>query len=373
MRSALLFFARALLAVVGMGSAMTLLGANPPEFLSPEQTAPGQVTFRFYAPNANAVSVQGLRHRPPVALTRDAEGLWSGTVSDLPADIYTYSFNVDGAMVLDSHNRSFKKWLTSESAVEVTNGTPTVYALQPVPHGVLHRHGYTSAFNGREQACQVYTPPGYDPNARTRYPLIVLCHGYGDDETAWVEMGRANLIADNLIAKGTMKKAVILMPFGHPVQPINRDQPYRNRNYLAFEQELLQQLIPFVEANYRLARNPDNRAILGLSMGGGHALGVGLAHPEVFHWVAGFSSRAPTEELEKRFSPWIQSLKTKQRAPRLLWIGIGREDGLLEGNQTFTAWLKQNGIPFTWRLTDGGHEWSVWREDFAEVAPLLFK
>lgn len=356
-----------------MGVAVTLSGANPPEFLSPEQTAPGQVIFRYFAPNAKSVFVQGLRHRATVALTRDAEGVWTGTVSDLPADIYTYSFNVDGATALDPRNRYFKKWITSESAIEVTSTEPTFYSLQPVPHGVIHRHTYASAVCGRELACQVYTPPGYDPRARTRYPLIVLCHGNGDDETAWAEMGRANLIADNLIAKGTMKKALIMMPYGHPVLPIGHTQAYRNTNDAAMEQVLLKEIIPLVEAHYQVSHRPEDRAILGLSMGGSHALGTGMAHPEIFRWVAGFSSRAPADNLDLRFKPWIQSLQAKKNAPRLLWIGVGRDDDHLAGNEVFAAWLKQNNIPFTWRVTDGGHEWSVWRDYFAEVSQLLFR
>lgn len=356
-----------------MAIAVTLSAANPPEFISPEQTAPGQVTFRYFAPNAKSVFVKGLRHRAPVALTQDAEGIWTATVSDLPADIYTYSLDVDGAPALDNHNRFVKKWLTCESAIEVTGPEPTVYSLQSVPHGVVHRHGYTSLVSGRELACQVYTPPGYDPKARARYPLIVLCHGNGDDEMAWVEMGRAHLIADNLMAKGLMKKALIVMPYGHPVWPIVQSQAYRDANDGAMEQALLKEIIPLVEAHYQVSRRPEDRAILGLSMGGGHALHTGLAHPEVFRWVAGFSSRAPTENLDQRFRPWIQSLQSKKTAPRLLWLGVGRDDDHLAGNEAFTAWLKQNHIPFTWKLTDGGHDWSLWREYFAEVGPLLFK
>ena len=239
------------------------------EYRSPEQLAPGQVVFRLYAPAAKVVFVEGLRNLPPAPMTKDAEGLWSVTVSNLPPDLYVYTFNVDGVSMLDPRNRLIKRWTVSQSVVEVTGKEPTLYAQLPVPHGVLHRHLLVSKIAGRELAMEVYTPPGYDAQARTRYPVVVLCHGTGDDELSWTEMGRAHLIADNLIAKGRMIPSVVVMPYGHPrVRPLVPPDTYRNENITAMAQEVLLEVLPFVEKHYRVRREAENRAIAGLSIAG---------------------------------------------------------------------------------------------------------
>lgn len=347
--------------------------AKVPDYVSPE-VATGQATLRFYAPNAQSVSAVGFRRREPIPMAKGADGIWSVTLKDLAPDIYSYSFDVDGAIALDPHNRGVKEWITSENTVEVPGPQPADYSLQAVPHGVVHRHTYSSAVGGRELSFQVYTPPGYDPLARTKYPVVVLCHGYGDAETAWVANGRASFIADNLIARGTMKKALIVMPYGHPVPlPTTRDPEYWRRNDDAMERAVLGEVLPFVEKNYRVSREAKDRAIVGLSMGGGHALRIGLGHPDRFRWVGAFSSAAPEEGLETRFASVLAAARAKKPDTPHLYIAIGRDDFLLQRNETFTAWLKQNNIPFTWKLSDGGHEWTVWREYLADFLPPLFR
>jgi enterochelin esterase-like enzyme len=350
--------------------------AAAPEYLSPEQTAPGRVTFRYYAPRAQQVSVHGLRGRADVAMTKGGDDLWSATVDGLAPDIYNYTFDVDGAWVIDPKNRFLKNWITSESAVEVRGATPTDYALLPVPHGVVHHHLVHSAVGQREMPFLVYTPPGYDPKAKTLYPLIVLFHGTGDLADGWIEIGRANLIADNLIAQGKMKAAVILLPYGHPVPlPLERPKTYWISNDPAMSDMVLGELLPFVEKNYAVSKNSDQHAIAGLSMGGGHALNIGLAHPEIFHWIGAFSASIHRDsvQLDRDAEPWLKAVKQKKNGPRLLWISIGRDDQLLEANEKFTTWLQDNGVPFTWKLTDGGHEWPLWRTDFSSFAQLVFQ
>ncbi|HLP01995.1 MAG TPA: alpha/beta hydrolase-fold protein, partial [Opitutaceae bacterium] len=238
--------------------------------------------------------------------------------------------------------------------------------------GVVHRHTITSATAGREYTFQVYTPPGYDPRAARTYPVVVLFHGYGDDETAWIDNGRAHLIADNLIARGAMKPAVIVMPYGHPIPfPLERVEEYFVENLPAMERTLLDELLPFVEREYRVATASAQRAIVGLSMGGGHALGIGLNHPETFQWVGAFSAAVPPGE-PATFFPGAAAAKASHN-PRLLWIAIGRDDFLLQRNESFRSWLAQREAPFTYKLTDGGHEWTNWRNYLAEFLPLLFR
>ncbi|MFT3829712.1 MAG: alpha/beta hydrolase-fold protein [Opitutaceae bacterium] len=351
---------------------LTRLMAQPANLVSPEIAADGAVTFRYYAPAARQVSLAGLRRATPVPMEKSADGVWSVTISGLAPDIYSYVFDVDGAVALDPRNRSTKKWINSENAFEFTGGTAPAWSLQPVPHGAVHRHTFHSATAGREYSLQVYTPPGYDPRAAQTYPVVVLCHGYGDDETAWVENGRAHLIADNLIARGAMRPAVIVMPHGHPLAfPLERVEEYFGRNLPALERTLLDEILPFLEREYRVATVPAQRAIVGLSMGGGHALGIGLKHPETFLWVGAFSAAVPPGE-PAAFFPAATAARTSHR-PQLLWIAIGRDDFLLERNEAFRAWLAQREVPFTYELTDGGHEWTNWRNYLTEFLPLLFR
>ena len=350
------------------------LAAKAPDFVSPEVPTDGQATFRYYAPGAQAVSLVGLRRPTPWPMTKGADGVWTLTVSGLAPDIYGYSFDVDGATALDPRNRYIKKWINSESAFELPGAKPPAWALTPVPHGTLARHTITSAAAGREYSFQVYTPPGYDPRGKQVYPVVYLLHGYGDDETAWAENGRAHLIADNLIAAGKMKPAIIVMPHGHPIPyPFTRFEDYSGLNHAAMEKVVVGELLPFVERNYRASKKPAGRAIVGLSMGGGHSLGIGLAHPELFQWVGAFSAAAPAENLETKFSALLAAAKKKQTSPKLLWIGIGKDDFLLSRNDAFRTWLAQNQVPFTYKLTDGGHEWTCWREYVEDFLQLTFR
>lgn len=370
------FVARALLMAIATTLAAQAASTPPPppppsEPVSPEVLRDGRVTFRLFAPNAAAVSVASLRHLEPQPMLKDAEGVWSVTVGPLEPDVYSYYFVVDGARVIDPRNRQVKKWLSLESMVEVRGYPAGLHVWQHVPHGTVHREFYESNERGYEAALMVYTPPGYNPKARRNYPVLYLLHGYGDDETAWSEVGRAHFIADNLIAQGKMKPAIIVMSNGHPVPIVGRFPEYAPSNLLAFERDLLRAIVPFVESRYAVSRKPADRAIAGLSMGGGQALEIGLRHPELFGWVAGFSSAVPETDLEGHFATLLAG-PAKDR-PRLLWIGCGREDGLLARNQAFIALLEQHQIAHTWQLTDGGHEWPVWRDYLAQVLGQFFR
>ncbi len=348
--------------------------AKAPDFVSPEVTTDGQATFRYYAPEARSVALVGLRRPTPLPLAKGPDGVWTVTVSGLAPDIYGYSFEVDGATALDPRNRATKKWITSENAVELPGATPPAWALTAVPHGTLHRHTVASAAAGREYSFQVYTPPGYDPRAKQVYPVVYLLHGYGDDETAWAENGRANFIADTLIARGKMKSAIIVMPHGHPIPyPLTRNDGYSGQNLVAMEKVVVGELLPFVEREYRASGKPADRAIVGLSMGGGHSLGIGLTHPELFQWVGAFSAAVPAENLEAKFSALLAAAKKKQASPKLLWIAIGKDDFLLKRNDEFRAWLEKNQVPFTYKQTDGGHEWTCWREYIEDFLQLTFR
>lgn len=358
------------LLVLSLGSALRAqLNYTSPEVL-PDQ----RVVLRLHAPAAEAVVVHGIHGVGRQSLEKGEDGVWSVTLGPLPADIYSYWFEVDGARVLDPVNRFTKDWLRMESAFEVTGEPERAFAIRDVPHGIVHRHTLHSRTRGGPAAFLVYTPPGYDPAADTELPVVFVLHGFGDDERAWADFGRAPVIADNLIADERMEPMIIVMPNGHPLAPPrgNRAPDYFDRNLVAMEQEVLEEILPAVEAAYRVRRDAKGRAIVGLSMGGGHSLGIGLKHPEIFGWIGGFSSATPEDNLDERLSHLV-STDEKNAEPLLLWIACGRDDFLIERNERFVAWLAAHDVPHIWRKTAGNHSWPVWRAYLEEFLPMLFR
>jgi enterochelin esterase family protein len=333
------------------------------------------VTFRLRADQAEEVFVQGIAGLEPKPMAKNADGLWETTVGPLAPELYSYQFNVDGMSVIDPHNRRVKKWLSLDSLVEVPGEPPLLHEQQPVPHGVIHRHVYRSATTGSERNVLVYTPPGYSNDQTERFPLVLLLHGYGDDESAWTEVGRAHSIADNLLDQGQMRPSIIAMPYGHPL-PIELRasfDDYANRNVGWMEKDLLDDLLPYLMTNFRLQDGRQHRAIVGLSMGGGQSLRIGLRHLDTFAWIGGFSSSAPQRKLSQQFAHLLEDVSTANDRIRLLWIGCGRDDFLAERNQRFVDWLSENELHHTYRPTAGAHDWSVWRKYLAEFLPQLFR
>ena len=332
------------------------------------------VTFSLNSPGAGKVQLNGLPGIGSVQMHKAGEGNWEITVGPLEPDLYSYSFAVDGALTIDPKNRNVKKWRTLNSMVEVPGDNPqSLHAIVDVPHGTVHRHYYHSQVTGTHRSLLVYTPAAYVADREARFPVLFLLHGFGDDETAWTEVGRAHFIADNLMADLRAKPMIIVMPNGHPVPiPVGqRPDNYSEDNRRALDAEIRNELIPFLDGHYRIKSDASNRGIVGLSMGGGQSFGIGLSHLDLFQWVGGFSSAAPGGNLNEQF-PALNDATLSSR-PELLWIACGKEDFLLERNETFVDWLKEQSIQHTWRLTEGGHEWRVWRRYLTELLPLLFR
>ena len=345
------------------------------QIVSPEVHADRTVTFRLDAPQAGKVLVQGLSGVEPQALVKNANGVWEATIGPLAPELYSYKFSVDGAEMMDPHNRLVKKWLTVENLVEVPGDPPLLHEQQRVPHGVVHHHTYYSQTAECERGVCVYTPPAYRANDTDQYPMLVLMHGYGDDESAWLEAGRAHWIADNLIAQGKVIPLVMAMPYGHPL-PLAKSgtfDDYAVRNVVAMEDDLMHDLLPLLENQYRLKDDRLQRAIVGLSMGGGQSLTIGLKNLDRFAWIGGFSSATPSGDVDQQFAGLLRDVSTTNEQLKLLWIGCGKEDFLLERNEQFHTWLSEKTINHHYRLTEGGHDWMVWRKYLAEVLPQLFR
>jgi len=347
------------------------------QIISPEVQPDGRIVFRLVAPNAKNVQLHCEGIKSP-AMQKDEHGVWAFTSEPLEPDIYAYSFSVDGLHIIDPVNPLLKyNLLNTDSQVHVPGPKSLPWEINDVPHGQLHRHFYKSAAAEDERDFIVYTPPGYDPSARKRYPVLYLLHGYSDDASAWSEVGRANVILDNLIARGQAKPMIVVMPLGYGTMDIVRGGSSRvrigdlwQRSLVTFTDTLLDEVMPQVEKTYRVDKNRQARAIAGLSMGGAESLIVGLNHLDRFAWIGAFSSGGVSTNYAVQF-PALDA-KANDRL-RLLWIACGQDDGLVKNNQQFCDWLKSQGVHYTWVESPGAHNFRVWRRDLAEFAPLLFQ
>jgi enterochelin esterase family protein len=223
----------------------------------------------------------------------------------------------------------------------------------------------------------VYTPPGYDANAKTTYPVLYLLHGFSDDASGWTAVGHANVIFDNLIAQGKIKPFIVVMPLGYGTMEMIRlgwnawsHTDVRKQNFEKFREALLTEVMPKAESDYRIAKDRNSRAIAGLSMGGSESLLTGLNNLDKFAWIGAFSSGGIPDDFEKDF-PGLDAKANQQL--HLLWIACGTEDRLITVNRNLREWLKTKGIQHTDIETPGMHTWMVWRRNLAEFSGLLFR
>lgn len=352
---------------VAQAPAAEAAARRPAIVRSPEVGDDGRVTFRLRAPKAVEVAVSGQWPGGTAPMTRDDEGLWSLTIGPVPAGVWEYSFQLDGVTMIDPGNPAVKPMREPRTSIlHIAGKPPMVFDYQDVPHGALHAHTYPSKTLGRLREMVVYTPPGYD-EYQTRYPTLYLQHGSGDNQQTWTTHGKAHWILDNLIAAGQATPMVVVMLDGHAGIP---GTPGAANNTAWFERELLTEVLPWVERRYRVKRDPAQRAIAGLSMGGGQSLVIGLNHREMFGWVAGFSAAAPGAEAVRDA---LDHGADVNRRLRLLWMACGKDDFLLARNQDFLRALDQGGIRYEWHLTEGNHSWPIWRAYWADLAPRLFK
>ncbi len=359
--------------------ALAASAQTPPSLVvSPEVHADRRVTFRLLAPRAAEVLLRGEWMRDAAKLEKDAAGVWSGTLGPIEPDTYSYNFVVDGLTVLDPRNNRIKNGSRGpgSSVVDVPGGLS--HEVRDVPHGNLTAVWYDSAAIGGTRRVHVYTPPFYEKGS-ARYPVLYLLHGNGDTDAEWSSHGRANFILDNLIAEGKARPMIVVMPYGHTVPP-NALATERGRNTELMEQDALKSVIPAVESRFRTAPGARNRAIAGLSMGGGQSINIGLNHLDTFAWVAVFSAGVgggggarASEAFEAKSKAVLADGPAANKKIGLLWIGCGVDDGAMAGATQLAAILEKAGIKHTFRKTDGAHTWRVWRRYLAELTPQLFR
>ena len=348
----------------------------PPWLNTPEVHADNSVTFQFLAPNAQEVKL-AREGTEPVAMQKDEKGVWTVTTAPLVPDYHGYSIMVDGVRMLDPYNHLLvPNLLTPANAVHVP-GPGLPWELTDVPRGEIHHHFYKSAVCNDDRDYYVYTPPAYNPAAKTKYPVLYLLHGFSDDASGWTAVGRANVILDNLIAEGKARPMIVVMPLGYGTMEMIHlgwgawsHHDVRDENFSKFREYLLTEIIPRVESEYRVDKDRKMRAIAGLSMGGSESLLTGLNNLDKFAWIGAFSSGGIPEDFAKDFPGLDASANQKLK---LLWIACGTEDHLITVNRNFREWLKEKGIQHTDIETPGMHTWMVWRRNLSAFAPLLFR
>jgi enterochelin esterase-like enzyme len=329
------------------------------------------VTFRVQAPHAKTVllasgpvmNALGSADNALAFRGKDEDGVWSLTLGPLPPDIYDYIYVIDGVPFADSNNAAVQTGIMAPRSLLIVPAEegPGYYEARDVPHGALHCHYYASKALGDVRDVYVYTPPGYETSPGRRYPVLYLLHGGGDDAGGWSSVGRAHLIADNLLAEGKAEPMIIVMPFGQAV-PITADwEERRQRNTSLFEQDLFTDIMPLVESTYRVQADRDHRAMAGLSMGGGQTDEIALQHLDTFSYVGILS--AGMTRFEERHAELLADPAAANEQLNLLFLGCGTLDPLaVEGMERGHKLLTDKGVEHVyWALEGAGHTWVVWR------------
>jgi enterochelin esterase-like enzyme len=388
----------AAVALVGGSSALAQQAVAPPEtclprgfFATPthqsvEVLADGRVTFRFCAPAASEARVisndiadvipMGIGGGPAgLAMAKDDKGLWSVTTDKpIAPDNYRFNFSVNGARVPDPLATSFtRERVGIDSTFEVPGPVGVFQAYnKDIAHGMVSDLEYWSKSLGVKRRAKVYLPPGYLASSKS-FPVLYLVHGAGDSDDSWTGTGHAHYILDNLIASGKARPMIVVMPFGHtPDRPgadilVNTD----------FGDDLIKDLIPRIEKDFRTSHSASGRAMAGLSMGGSHTLRYGLTHPELFQYLGVFSMglgmNGNMEDISRYEQANAVALRRGAKELKLFYYAMGKDDFLYSTVAPTRAMLDRAGIHYVYNESGGGHTWINWRRYLNDFAPRLFQ
>ncbi|MCC7009689.1 MAG: alpha/beta fold hydrolase [Acidobacteria bacterium] len=365
--------------------------------VSPEVGADRRVTFRLRLPSAQAVAVTLAGKR--IEMAKNADGVWTATTDALEPDIYTYSFNVDGAALNDPANRQAQTSFGSFQSMFVVPGDKAWLPKPGAVRGAVTRQAFHSVVANDDRDFFVYTPPGYDARRKQPYPVLYLLHGLGDDAERWLAGGggAANIL-DNLIADKRAVPMIVVSPLGYGTST-GPAGGRGSQNVLGYARILLDEVMPVVDRSYNVSTRREDRAIAGLSMGGAESLYVGLNNLDRFAWIGAFSSAllllppaasvpapqpaaapaagrgAPTPLDPSVFDKAFPNLSAKDNARiRMLWITCGTADGLIGQNRQFREWLRGKGMKFSEEeVPDMAHVWPLWRQNVTDMVPKLFR
>ncbi len=376
MKKALTILAVALVAFTAGAQELTNFAFGGRKVIVSPEVRTDSVTFRLKADYATQVSLQGSwmpGYGGKLDMKRGAENVWEVTVPAPSPEIYTYNFIVDGVAVNDPSNVLMQRDGTRYLSMLLIDGERSENYREASQRGTVSHVWYDSALLGINRRLTVYTPYGYETSKKVKYPVLYLLHGAGGDEEAWSSMGRAAQILDNLIEKGLAKPMIVVMPNGNPGQQAacTLNLPVKNIDWRAPEnrdiyvKSLCEEIVPFIETNYRVIAKPESRAIAGLSMGGGHTISASLLYPALFDYICPLSAAgSATPE---------QIAKLKAAGVKLYFLACGSADFLFQGSEALHKVLDEQGLEHTYYVTDGGHTWYNWRNYLNTFAQLLFK
>lgn len=367
---------------------LTLLAfAQQEALVSPELHADGSVTFRILAPNAKEVKLTGdcMVNGEPQTMISSKKGLWTLTTKPLESDLYSYNVLIDGFKTTDPSNVYLIRDVANVFNVFIVpGGKGDRYRVQPVPHGTVSKRWYDSPTLGLNRRLTIYTPANYEHGDET-YPVLYLLHGMGGDEEAWMTLGRAVQILDNLIAQGKAKPMIVVMSNGNVVQEAAPGESNLGFYQPTFElphtmdgrfEESFPDIIQFVEKNYRVKASKSARAITGLSMGGFHSMNISRYYPNTFDYVGLFSPAIhPRGKPDSKVYSYIYDALQQQKSNgvKCYWIGIGKTDFLYKDVAAYRRTLDLVGLNYTYVESEGGHTWANWRAYLSEFLPLLFQ
>lgn len=372
----------------------SVLGAQ-----SPRIHTDGRVTFTLKAPGAHSGAVAGGDGlgKGPFPMTKGADGTWSVTIPPPVPGFHYYWFQLDGLQVNDPASQTYFGYGKETSGIEIPEAGADYYAIRDVPHGEVREKWYFSKTTGEWRRAFVYTPPDYETNPTRRYPLLILQHGAGEDETGWTRQGRAQWILDNLIAAGRAKPMIVVMDRGYalrrgaPLPDFTKKPTVRDLDLVfgTFGDVILHDLIPTIDASYRTIPDRDHRAMAGLSMGGMQALFIALHHLDEFAYIASLSGPIiggtnPNEPVDESFrqpldpgTAYDGAFADPQRfnsRVKLLWFGVGTAESFMKGIDGAVGALRKSGIRLVYFQSPGtAHEWQTWRRSLNDLAPRLFR
>ncbi len=328
----------------------------------------GKAMFQLKAPDASDVKLDlGRKYE----MEHDGDGMWRVTTDSISEGFHYYSIIVDGVAIADPNSETFYGMGRMASGIEVPFKGDDYYALKDVPHGDIIMEQYFSPVLNSWRKFFVYTPPGYEKNTDEKYPALYIYHGGGEDERGWAQQGKTNLILDNLIAEGKAKPMLVIMPDGN--MPVSA---FDENGLKMFENELIKGIIPQVEKEYRVIKNPKSRALAGLSMGGIQTLYAGVQNTDLFSSLGVFSSGWIGKDNEIADGQYEFMTKNSAKINKNLdnfWISMGGErDIAYENGKRMISRFDDMGIRYTYSEYPGGHAWPVWRHDLYKFAPLLF-
>jgi enterochelin esterase family protein len=352
----------------------------------------GRVQIRVKAPDASKVKLN-FWSGPKLDMEKQADGFWTVTTPAQVPGLHYYVINVDGIDASDPGSRAYFGGSRYTSMVEIPEPGSTYYSIQDVPHGQVREIWYNSAVTGSWRHALVYLPPGYDTSPKTRYPVLYLQHGGGEDETGWIRQGRANFILDNLIATGGTRPMIVVMAYGYArragAAPPNPNavmgspemQKQMQEMTNAFTDDMTQALIPFVDKTFRTLSDRDNRAMAGLSMGGFQTFHTALNHLDLFSHIGGFSGAGgmlgdSKFDAKTDFNGVFADPAAFAKKVHVFWLGIGTAEParFLERIRGLHESLTAAGIQHVyWESPGTDHEWQTWRRDLKDFAPRLFK